>query len=103
MNEVKKGDYVLATKYEDGCSKDHFCIGFFNGMLIDKYGKETERYMIVDSNNKNFRANGFRRIGKISTEIGKILVDNIDIIEQASCSVWYWRYHPNKLKKIAQM
>ena len=45
--KLNKGDYVLATKYSDGDSKDAFAVGFFNGMLIDRYGKTTNRYMVI--------------------------------------------------------
>jgi len=32
IKKIKKGDYVLATKYSDGDPKDHFAVGFFDKM-----------------------------------------------------------------------
>lgn len=98
--DLKKGDYVLATKWQDGDPKDHFSVGFFDGMLVDNYGKITERYIVIDSNGTKFRASGFRRCHKISQEIGDLLVKGIPIIEQGCASVWFWRYHPKALKEI---
>ena len=88
------GDYVLATKYSDGDPQDHFCVGFFNGMLNE------DRYMVIDSKGRNFRANGFRRCEKISTTMGNILVSGFPIIQQSQSSVWYWRYHPESLARL---
>jgi hypothetical protein len=97
---MKKGDYVLATKYSDGDPKDHFAIGFFHGMLIDNNGKETERFMVVDASGKNFRGNGFRRCERITQRTGKILCDGISIMEQSCRSIWYWRRHLKELAKL---
>ena len=100
--KVNKGDYVLATKYSDGDCKDEFAVGFFNGMLIDRYGKTTDRYMVVDNKGKNFRGNGFRRCEKISKRVGKTICDNIKIIEHGCVSVWYWRRNVKKLEELKQ-
>lgn len=81
---LNKGDYVVATKYSDGDPKDHFCVGFFKGMT------RHERYDIVDDDGKLFRGNGFRRVRKIRQEVGKKLVENLQIIEQSDRSVWSW-------------
>ena len=97
---LKKGDYVLATKYRDGDSHDHFAVGFFDGMLIDNNGKITGRYLVVDEDGVKFRAGGFRRCEKISKDIGNLLVLGIPLVEQGCASVWYWRYHPQQLKEL---
>jgi len=101
--KLKQGDYVLATKYSDGDTKDHFCVGFFNGMLIQNDGKVTDRHMVIDSEGKNFRGNGFRRCEKISQKVGDILVANINLMEQGCASAWYWRYHPKQLQTLADI
>ncbi|MEN6379130.1 MAG: hypothetical protein ABFD15_06085 [Methanofastidiosum sp.] len=97
--QLTPGDYVLATKYSDGDPKDHFAIGFFSEILKYKSG---DRYIVIDSEGKEFRRNGFRRCEKISQRIGKILIDNICIIEQGCASVWYWRHHAKQLEKIGR-
>lgn len=91
--EMKNGDYVLATKYSDGDPKDPFAIGFFDGMLGD-------RYLVVDNNDKQFRASGFRRIDKISKYVGEILIRNIGLIENGDASVWFWRRNIKSLLEL---
>lgn len=87
VQEIKHGDYVLATKYTDGDPKDHFCVGFFAGEC-GQYA--TPRYDIIDSDGKLFRGNGFRRVKKISKERGEFILRNAATIEQGSKSVWWW-------------
>lgn len=94
--KVKIGDYVLATKWSDGDPGDHFAVGFFKEYTWHN------RYMVVDIDGIPFRGNGFRRVEKISEKIGKIICDNLDIIEKGAVSVWYWRYHPKQLKETAK-
>jgi len=62
------GDYVLATKYEDGDPCDHFVVGFVSGRLGD------DRWMVKDGAGNNFRANGFRRVEVITEGEGHALV-----------------------------
>lgn len=81
--DVKKGDYVLATKWGDGDPQDHWCIGFFSHMLGD-------RYVLVDDKGVLFRTEGFRRAKRISTERGKWLLDNVKWIELSGKSMWWW-------------
>ena len=90
------GDYVLATKYNEGGPRDHFAIGFYDRPLSD-------RHIVVDAEGKPQRANGFRRVDVISGEVGAVLVENIKLIEQSACSVWWWRYHPGQLAKLGGM
>jgi len=72
---LKKGDYVLATKWQDGDPLDHWVVGFYNGQ-IDKYGDEFPRFDIIDEKGVSYRGNGFRRVKKISARRGKALLDN---------------------------
>lgn len=83
------GDYVLATKYSDGDPGDGFAIGFYHS-CYDHFGQT--RHLVVDSEGKQFKANGFRRVESISAERGKYLVENVRNIEISSYSVWYWKY-----------
>ena len=66
---MKKGDYVLATKYNDGDPGDHYAVGWFESRLAD-------RYIVVDSTGKPFRANGFRKCQKITDAEGRWLVEH---------------------------
>ena len=77
-NGMKKGDYILATEGEDGMSGDPWCVGFYNGWLGTKTGI---RHFVVDSDGKDFRASGFRRAGKITSEIGCYLVEHAQELE----------------------
>jgi hypothetical protein len=67
--KIEVGDYVLATKYNDGDPCDHFCIGFVSSFTWH------DRYIIVDNEGRNQRHNGFRRAEKITEEEGRQLVE----------------------------
>jgi len=84
MEDFKKGDYVIATKYSDGDPKDHFCVGFFESMTWHN------RYNIIDDAGQLFRHNGFRKAQKISREVGAKIVSHIKEIELGDISVWDW-------------
>lgn len=84
--KYKIGDYVVATKYSDGDSKDHFCVGIYNGTTEHT----PQRYDIVDSDGKSYRGNGFRRIRKVRQDVGQKIIDNLKNIEQSDRSVWSW-------------
>jgi hypothetical protein len=89
VREFSVGDYVVATKYDDGDPGDQFCIGFYNG-FYDHYGQT--RHLVVDKNGQSFRHNGFRCVRHVGAERGKWMVDNIKLIEQLRdrFSVWHW-------------
>jgi hypothetical protein len=89
MKAPKKGDYVVATKYADGDPGDQFAIGFYNGSY-DHYGQT--RHLVIDSEGKNFRNNGFRRVAKVSARRGTWMVQHLHLIEDMmnSASVWLW-------------
>lgn len=83
------GDYVLATKYKDGDSGDHWAIGFYSGLTggPGRYG-EDPRYDVIDGIGKSFRGNGFRRVEVIAREEGDYLLKNSRDIETSRCNVW---------------
>jgi hypothetical protein len=83
---IKEGDYVIATKYDDGDPRDHFCVGLYK----EDTWHNPPRYHVVDGNGELFRGNGFRRMKKISRDRGDFLVSNIKAIEQGDRSVWWW-------------
>lgn len=82
------GDYVIATKWKDGDPRDHFAVGFYAGMLSE------DRYMIIDHYGYPFRANGFRRVRKISDKRGTWLIGRFKEIEAGSRSLWWWAKAP---------
>lgn len=92
---LSKGDYVIATKYNDGDPGDQFCIGFYDG-FYDSSGQA--RHLVVDSEGKQFRHNGFRRVAKVGVKRGAWMVRNIATIEllKNRYSVWHWFRAPWK-------
>lgn len=83
MTEIKRGDYVLATKYSDGDPGDHWVVGFYDRQAGD-------RHCVVDALGRSFRANGFRRVRKINGERGRWMLDRRQDIELSTRSVWSW-------------
>lgn len=88
-DSLEHGDYVLATKYEDGDPGDQFAVGFFAGMLAKVGG---DRYLVVDDRGRQFRGNGFRRCEKISKERGQWLVAHMQEIEASMSEFRYDEY-----------
>lgn len=88
-------DYVLATKWGDGDPGDHWCVGFYKGMLR---GEGSGRFLVSDGEGKLFRAGGFRRIAKISPARGKWLLENAAEIEAGRRSLWWWKRKSMKSK-----
>jgi hypothetical protein len=87
------GDYVLATKYDEGDPCDHFVVGFVSG-----YTDHTPpRYMIVDNEGHNQRCNGFRRAERITETEGRMLVEIFPQIgDKIGPSVWW---HLSKIRR----
>lgn len=75
MKDLKEGDYVLATKFHDGDSGDPWAVGFYAGLT------EHDRYLVKDGNDNHIRASGYRRVGKISHDLGSWLMNNADDLE----------------------
>jgi len=78
------GDYVLATKHNDGDPCDHFFVGFVSGYTWH------HRYIIVDNDGNSQRGNGFRRAERITADEGRQLVEMIpEIGDKRGPSVWW--------------
>ena len=77
------GDYVLATKFHDGDPGDPWALGFYDGMFGD-------RHMVKDSSGKQIRAGGFRRVGRVTPEIGQCLWNNRELLERAPSKINLW-------------
>lgn len=86
MKTPQIGDYVLATKYNDGDPNDHWCVGF----LRSEMDYDPFRCDVVDGSGQSFRGNGFRRIKCISAERGAWLLANAKDIEHSTRSLWFW-------------
>lgn len=95
MDELVKGDYVLATKYHDGHPGEHWVVGYFDRMA----GLDGDRYIVVDSGGMPFRASGFRRAEKITKEVGAYLLDYQDAIEDRTTSLWSWATYGTPVKE----
>jgi hypothetical protein len=90
--EIKIGDYVLATKYSDGDPQDQWAIGFYAGITAPHY--DPPRFDVVDNDGLQFRGNGFRRVEKISCDLGEWMVNNRRDIELSGLSVWHFATCP---------
>lgn len=87
MTRPELGDYVLATKYDDGESWDHWACGWIHSML-DRY--DPPRFHVVDNDGEPFRGNGFRRAECIPFHIGRRLIDMAKdpLFEASGVCVW---------------
>lgn len=95
MTELKKADYVLATKWSDGDPRDQWAIGLYDGLTEHK----PVRHLVVDNNGKQFRPGGFRRAKAIKPEVGDWLLARKDQIEMSTRSLWGWEKHARKALK----
>jgi hypothetical protein len=75
VEAVRKGAYVLATKWSDADPGDHWCVGFYDEL---KWG---DRHIILDNDGKPFRASGFRHVYPITDAEGRWLIERIPAIE----------------------
>ena len=67
--QIKKGDYVLATKWDDGDPGDNWGVGYY-----DRY--ENNRHFIVDNEGKQIRHGGFRKVrGELREDVGRWLIE----------------------------
>ena len=73
------GDYVLVTKFHDGDFGDPWAVGFYAGMNGD-------RHLVNGSEGLPIRANGWRRVGKVSDSLGRWLLANSDSLERTAPS-----------------
>jgi len=84
---IVKGDYVLASVWADGDSRDPWVVGFYDKTLHLGF---SDRHIVVDGEGNRFRPGGFRRMKKITPARGKWLLENSDEIEASGRSVWGW-------------
>lgn len=99
------GDYVLATKYQDGDANDPWGVGVIEQIRLHSSAKEfglcSERYQIKDDPHKR---NEYRRAKKISKEFGDWICANIKRIENGGRTLWSLeREYTRKAKKGESM
>jgi hypothetical protein len=81
---LSKGDYVLATKYEDGDPHDGWCVGFYECPV-------KHRHRIINNSGQVIgRWNGFEGVVKISRNAGQWILDHQNEIQSGSDSLWVW-------------
>jgi hypothetical protein len=89
---MKKGDYVLATKYADGDPFDGYAVGWYDGTLAER----TDRHLVVGSDGAQYRRNGFRRVERITDELGRWIVQNQIAFEALThidpVNLWRFKY-----------
>jgi hypothetical protein len=79
MTEIREGDYVLATKYNDGDPGDAWAVGFYHGRLGD-----TDRHLVGgESGPESYRAGGYRRVGLIDRDFGAWLLSVAKALESS--------------------
>ena len=93
-SDPQKGDYVLATKFEDGDPCDPWCIGFYDGL------NEKGRYMVIDKHGNNFRLAGYGAVYKISQRRGQWILDNKDFIERSNVMFIDWLKTPYSVLQL---
>jgi hypothetical protein len=77
MDDIEKGAYVLATKYDDGDPGDAWAVGFYIGW-------EGDRHLVGDEHGKSYRANGYRRVrAGLRLEVGKWLLECAEALERS--------------------
>lgn len=94
--ELKKGDYVLASKYDDGHLGDHWHVGWFVGMT----DHDEPRYEVADNDGNLVRGNGFRRAERITPFVGN------ELIRLAKEEEWermcYWKSVWSMMRRVSR-
>jgi hypothetical protein len=85
---VALGDYVLATKWGDGDPGDPWAVGFYAGQSGD-------RHLVNDSTGASIRANGYRRVGRVTREVGAWLLSaakELELSPPGAVNLWSMLY-----------
>ena len=89
VGRISKGEYCLATKYDDGEAWDQWAVGFYQNEIFPG------RHQIVDNEGMLFRGNGFRRCEPISREQGDYLIKNKDNFDNTGFNLWDYIHQTN--------
>lgn len=93
-NDIKIGDYVVATKWRDGDPRYPYSVGYVE--FITREG-----YYLKDHEGRPLNSLAYQRCKKISTTLGKLLHQSVPILEgKKGKSIWYWVYHPDQLQSL---
>ena len=76
MEQLKIGDYVLATKYSDADPGDNWAVGWLNEM-------RDEMFFVGNAETHSFRHGGFRACKKIPAYLGEWLLANAAMLESS--------------------
>jgi len=97
---MNKGDYVLATKYNDGEAWDHWAVGFYNGMA-----PQGDRHYVVDENGQSFRFSGFRKCAIIDKALGLWFMTHAEKLEKLGCNLWRIKrlYEDNSVRVLTDV
>lgn len=83
------GDYVLATKYNDGDPGDNWALGFYAGQMPEY---TPPRYDVVDSSGKSIRGNGFRKVARLRKDVGRWLLTvaakQLELSPPGTVNIW---------------
>ena len=89
LTAPKIGDYVLATKWNDGDPGDPWAIGIYAG--IHSLG-ETQRHMVNNADGSTIRPNGFRKCHPIRKDVGRWLLtvaaDELERSKPGTVNLW---------------
>lgn len=83
-DDLKIGEYVLATKYSDGDPGDAWAVGFYDG-------ERDGRHFVLDNDGKQIRRNGYRAVGRVTPDVGRWLLDSASVLERSpagSVNLW---------------
>lgn len=88
---LSKGDYVLATKYEDGDPGDAWAVGFYSEPGPPSLDRP--RYRVTHADGSIiYGPNGFRRIRRgLRADVGAWLIKNADALQRSppgSINLW---------------
>lgn len=91
---IEKGNYVLATKFEDGDPFDPWCVGFYDGL------NEKGRHMVTNKQGVPFRLNGFGSVYVITRDLGEWIIHNKGFIEDKRVSFIDLMKTPHSILKL---
>ena len=73
------GDYVLATKWDDGDPGDPWALGFYAGELDMGNDRDSikvaPRYLVKNNAGQSIRPNGYRRVERVRKDVGAWLLN----------------------------
>lgn len=85
MTELAVGDYVLATKYDDGDPGDPWALGWY-------HGERGGRHFVKDNAGNQIRPGGFRRVARVRKDVGRWLLEvaaqHLELAPPGTVNLW---------------